>query len=102
MKLYEYDRERFGGDKTAINRHSVRRYVDIETGEEYTLNKTLDACPPCYQAEGPRAHDRKRIFTPSVKGLDAYWGSGWTWRKAVAHFLQHLGAEVVGRSIGRW
>lgn len=97
MKLFEYDRERFGGDKTAINRHSVRRYVDIETGDQYTLDKTLDGAPPFYHAEGPRAHDRTRPFTPSVKHLAECWGDGWPWRKAVRALLQALDATIVGR-----
>ena len=67
-------RERFGGDKRAINRHSVRVYECA--GQTFTLDRVNDACPP-YFTLGQDSTGK----TLPVNG-ERLWGDGWSWGKA--------------------
>lgn len=99
LKEIKSEREVFGNDGRAINRHSIRIYEDAKTGEFFEINKTLDGAPPFYELHSRSDLRRKTannhtwlesfagssgpIFTPCIKvdGED-FWGSGITWRQA--------------------
>jgi hypothetical protein len=89
-----FGRESFGGDSDAINRHSIRHYVS-SSGSEYTLDRTLDGCPPFFTLW---AHTTSRhAFIPSfgravpVDGAEQ-WGDGWSWSRAEAAALAAINA----------
>jgi hypothetical protein len=70
-------RDRFGSDKRAINRHSVRYY---QYGPyRYMLDRTLDVKPPYFILY----QQGTSVFTPIVKvnGKGA-WGDDWSWARA--------------------
>ena len=95
LKLVEIGRETYGHDERAINRHSERRYR-ADDGRLFVLSKTLDGCPPFFEAYGP--------FTDEYRGLlprlpihgREYWGDGWSWKRAIAAFCREIEAEVKG------
>ena len=91
--LTEVRRERYGRDRRAINRHSDRRYRD-GGGSLYLLSRTLDGCPPFFEAYGPFAADRQGHLPRLPVGGREYWGDGWSWKRALAAFLGELGAEL--------
>lgn len=95
MKLTLIDHERYGGDDTAINKHSVKTYQD-EAGNLYQLNRTLDGVPPFFEAYGPYKKGFQGILPRlKVAGQD-YWGNGISWNKAEKLFhaaLRKTGVE---------
>ena len=83
-------RERFGGDKHAINKHSIRIYED-QRGRRWYLDKTLDGVPPFYSVSGPWTPGTK-TFAPHLKVMgENYWGSGLGWTSAVHRFFFAVG-----------
>jgi hypothetical protein len=94
--LTEIGREVYGHDRRAINKHSERTYED-ERGLRYVLSRTLDGCPPFYEAYGPFNREHEGVL-PSlkVKGRE-YWGSGWDWARAIRAFCAELQATVVAK-----
>lgn len=96
-QLTEISRETYGGDDRAINRHCERRYRDKQ-GKRYVLSRTLDGCPPFFEAYGPYKANHEGIL-PRLK-IDGheYWGSGWSWRKALEAFGRTLNAVIEGSS----
>jgi len=99
--LKEIKRETYGHDARAINRHAERLYED-EAGNRYVLSRTLDGCPPFFEAYGPFREDHEGLL-PRLKVLGReYWGDGWTWRKAVLTFCKELNANIrIKRTSGR-
>ena len=83
--LTEIEREYFGNDKRAINRHSVRTFRD-EYGNLYKLDRCLDAMPRYFTAYGPY-HNFTRGLLPwlKVQGKET-WGEGLSWNKALVLF----------------
>lgn len=85
--LHEIERETFGHDARAINKHSIRIYTD-QGGNLYQLDLTLDGIPPFFSASGPYRPDFIGILPRlKIKGQD-YWGSGWGWEKAEQLFIE--------------
>ena len=94
MKLSDYknrdEREVYGHDDRAINRHSVRRYsVPGHTPAIY-LDKTLDGSPPFYELYD-FSNGSLAVNIP-VDGK-RYWGDGLPWNQAV---------ELAGEAIDKW
>jgi hypothetical protein len=86
MKLTQIDRDYYGHDERAINKHSVRVYED-EKGQRYNLSRTTDGIPRFFEAYGPYAADFLG-FLPRFKVNDRdYWGEGIGWKKAQRIFL---------------
>jgi hypothetical protein len=95
VKEFPNLRERFGGGKTAINKHSVRYYG--HGGQHYRLDRTLDASPPFFTLESLQVNpgqDFERAYfygelphqipkTLKVNG-QRHWGDGFTWKQAEA------------------
>jgi hypothetical protein len=76
--LAEVFREVYGHGPRAINLHSVR------------LSRTLDGCPPFFEAYGPYRTDHEGVLPRlKVNGQD-YWGSGWSWQRAFKAFCKEL------------
>lgn len=87
LTLTEISRETYGHDQRAINRHQERRYRS-PTGMLYVLSRTLDGCPPFFEAYGPFTDECVGIFPRlKVNGLE-YWGDGWSWDRAYRAFHQ--------------
>jgi hypothetical protein len=94
-----FSRESFGGDTNAINRHSVRRYVDSD-GCEFSLDRTLDASPPFFSLWSfPVATNHPWLpalgESVPVDGADCF-GDGWSWQQAETAALaaiRSLGSE---------
>ena len=101
MELAEIksEREVFGNDGRAINKHSIRIYEDAQTGEFFEINKTLDGVPPFYELFSRSDLRRKTvnkhtwlesissqlspIFPERIKAdKQEYWGDGITWLQA--------------------
>ena len=91
--LTEVSREIYGHSARAINRHSERKYRDTD-GNLYVLSRTLDGCPPFFEAYGPYRPDHEGCL-PQLRVMgQEYWGDGWTWQSAVRAFCKELGAEI--------
>ena len=95
--LIETGRERHGNDKRAINRHSVRRYVD-HTGHVYLVDRVLDAVPPYFQFCGPVTPEFCGLM-PNIKlppDLEDEWGDNIpdmnfiSWSRAFKAFVGSL------------
>lgn len=83
--LAEIERDYYGHDGKAINKHSDRTYKD-EYGNLYMLSRTTDANPRFFEAYGPYTSDfRGALPRLKVNGLD-YWGDGISWNKAIEMF----------------
>jgi hypothetical protein len=104
------DREYYGNDTRAINRHSVRCYAIPGHSSRIHIDRILDASPPCYEmyyfelegisqrlAEMGR-HVCDLATTIPVNG-QRYWGEGLTWNQAIEvanqaiNFLMEHGDE---------
>ena len=92
-QLTEIRRETYGHDSRAINRHSERWYRD-STGRLYVLSRTLDGCPPFFEAYGPFGEDREGLLPRLLVDGQQYWGDGWPWRRAITAFCHTLGAVI--------
>lgn len=90
-RLIEVNRETYGHDARAINRHSDRKYRD-ENGKFYLLSRTMDGIPPFFEAYGPYAADCVGLLPRIKVNGQAYWGGGWNWARAVRAFLKEIGA----------
>jgi len=91
--LTEISRETYGHDDRAINKHSERKYRDAY-GNLYVLSRTLDGCPPFFEAYGPcRPEYQGALPRLRVMGQE-YWGDGWTWQAAVKGFCRELRATI--------
>ena len=94
MKLLtEVGRETYGNDHRAINRHSERTYRD-QHGDLYVLSRTLDGCPPFFEAYGPYRPEHQGVLPRLHVMGQEYWGDGWTWPAALKAFCQELYAII--------
>jgi len=91
--LVEIGRQVYGHDGRAINRHSERTYRD-EAGQLFILSRTLDGCPPFFEAYGPYGEDHEGHLPHLKIGGQEYWGDGWTWQHAIKAFCQELNATI--------
>ena len=91
--LIEIGRETYGHDERAINRHSERWYRDAD-GNQYVLSRTLDGCPPFFEAYGPFPENYEGLLPRLRVNGKEYWGGGWSWVRALREFT----AEIRGRS----
>ena len=81
MRELAEKRETFGGsDGRALNKHSVRIYE--HEGRLFTLDRTLDACPPFFTLTRQPASGEGLSETIRVNGED-HWGDGYSWPRAV-------------------
>ena len=103
MNLNDYEledeRQVFGNDTQAINRHSVRVYKIPGHDGKFYLDKTLDMLPPHYNLytfPNARWNDQHGIPTFAqnipVNG-EQYFGAGLPWAKAI---------ELAGDAIEKW
>lgn len=79
--IHEIDRDYYGHDERAINKHSTRTYTD-EDGNLYKLDRTLDGVPPFFAAYGPYSPDFKGILPRLLIDGKEYWGDGISWNQA--------------------
>jgi len=93
MTLTETERETYGHDERAINRHCSRYYSD-EHGNRYMLSRTLDGCPPFFEAYGPYKANHAGVLPRLKVDGQEYWGTGWNWRKALSAFCRTLNAVI--------
>ena len=93
MELIEIRRETYGHDCRAINRHSERWFRDKD-GNLYVLSKTLDGCPPFFEAYGPFPEEHEGLLPRLLIDGQEYWGDGWSWKRATAAFCHGLSAEI--------
>jgi hypothetical protein len=91
--LKEVMRETYGNDGRSINRHTERRFQD-EKGNLFVLSRTLDGCPPFFEAYGPYGKDHVGVLPRLRVAGREYWGSGWSWRPALALFCHELKAVI--------
>ena len=103
--LKEIGRETYGHDGRAINKHSDRTYRD-GNGNLYVLSRTLDGCPPFFEAYGPYQEDHQGLlprlrvgskdYPPSLGSYGGLcWGGGWTWKQAIQTLCAEIGARVM-------
>lgn len=93
--LKEIGRETYGHDGRAINKHSDRTYRD-GNGNLYVLSRTLDGCPPFFEAYGPYQEDHQGGLLPRLRvGSKDYWGGDWTWKQAIQALCAEIGARVM-------
>ena len=85
IALVEISSETYGRDHRAINRHRESRYRTPD-GRLYILSKTLDGCPPFFEAYGPFEPDHQGLLPRLLVNGRDYWGDGWTWERAFAAF----------------
>jgi hypothetical protein len=100
LVLVEIDRDVFGNDEDAINRHSIRVYevkgrsLILGRNTRFQLDRTLDVDRPYFQLYGP--YDAKfRGVLPTILINDCqYWGDTWSWRKAEEAMCRALNATI--------
>jgi hypothetical protein len=91
--LVEIGRKTFGHDACAINRHNERKYRD-QAGNLYVLSRTLDGCPPFFEAYGPYKPEHQGVL-PRFRVMNKeYWGDGWAWSVAIKAFCRELHATI--------
>lgn len=98
VELKQY-RETYGNDESAINRHSVRLY---QHGKRlFILDKTLDACPPCFNLSEIQTKDGVIVdgtVNHTIRVNDKeYWGDGFPWAKAERAVMTTLDAAGISR-----
>lgn len=81
LQLTEINRDTYGHDHRAINKHSDRTYRD-QHGTLYMLSKTLDGIPPFYEAYGPYRKGHRGLLPRLLVNGQEYWGDGWSWPEA--------------------
>ena len=91
--LKEIMRETYGRDDRSINKHSARTFED-EKGNLIVLSRTLDGCPPFFEAYGPYSKDHVGVLPRLRVAGREYWGGGWSWRKALMLFCHELKARI--------
>lgn len=94
ITLTEVSREVYGNDTRAINRHSEREFQVGNDRIRYNLSRTLDAFPPFFEAYGPYRDDHRGILPRLKVGGLAYWGDGWSWKRALKAFCAELNATI--------
>ena len=99
VELTEIGRDVYGHDARAINRHSERRYR-AEDGSLYVLSRTLDGCPPFFEAYGPYRDDHCGVLPRLRVDGREYWGDGWSWKQAVRAFCTALNATMAEQQKG--
>ncbi len=92
--LKEIKRESYGHDERAINRHSERWYEN-DKGQIYVLSRTLDGCPPFFEAYGPFKESHQGLLPRLLVKDKEYWGGDWTWKQAVKALCAEIGAWVM-------
>ena len=92
-QLIEIRRGTYGHDSCAINRHSERRYRDGD-GNLYVLSRTLDGCPPFFEAYGPFPEDHEGLLPRLLVDGQEYWGDAWSWTRAMAALCHEINAEI--------
>lgn len=92
-QLTETNRVVYGHDESAINLHSARYYHD-EAGRRYMLSHMLDGSPPFFEAYGPYSADHQGILPRLKVDGQEYWGSGWSWQKALKAFCRTINAVI--------
>ena len=95
-QLIEVSRETYGHDDRAINKHSERWYED-RRGRIYVLSRTLDGCPPFFEAYGPFAEDHQGLLPRLRVNGKGCWGDGWKWKQAIKAFCAEIGAVITRR-----
>ena len=94
MNLNDYEvreeREIYGNDTRAINRHSVRCYRVPGNTVKIFLDKTLDASPPCYELY---TFDMGVVIANIPVNGKRFFGDGLTWGQAI---------KVAGEAIEAW
>jgi len=95
-QLIEVSHETYGHDNRAINKHSERRYED-ETGCLYVLSRTLDGCPPFFEAYGPFRKKHTGLLPRLLVKDKEYWGDGWTWSQAINALCFEINALISRR-----
>lgn len=85
------ERERYGNDATAINKHSVRTY-EVEGFGDVRLSRTLDGCPPFFELYYFKAGAAISTSIPVDGGR--YFGDGLTWREAEAKMREAMESGV--------
>jgi len=78
-------------DRRSIGRHSQRVYV--HNGIRYLLDRTLDASLPFFTLT--RFTDKALMGREIEVNNERYWGSGWSWTKAIAAAQ----AEIAGLGV---
>ena len=92
-ELIEIRRETYGHDRRAINRHSERWFRDRD-GNLYVLSRTLDGCPPFFEAYGPFPQDHEGLLPRLLVDGMQYWGDGWSWPRAIDAFTGEVRART--------
>ena len=89
MGLTLINDETYGHDVKSINKHRDKTFED-KRGNLYVLSKTLDGCPPFYEAYGPFSSDFQGI-TPRllIDGSD-YFGDAKSWQWAEKKFRETI------------
>jgi len=94
IKELRSERQTYGGDKRAINRHSERTYKSSR-GNKYILSKTLDGSPPFYEvyydeSHVPLGYMMSKIMRHIRINGESYWGNGLTWKQAEEIFFAEI------------
>jgi len=94
-------RETYGNDETAINKHSVRIY---RLGKQvFQLNRTLDMVPPCFDLTVvPYDHAKNvrpygAIYKTVRVECRERWGDGESWADAERTLMKHFGVAGITR-----
>ena len=94
--LTELCRERFGGDRRAINRHSVRYYL-VESGLILAMDRTTDGMPMFFSTTLRKVDFVGVVPSLRIEGQQC-WGSGYSWIKALRILEKELEVTVVSAS----
>ncbi len=91
-------RESYGGDKNAINRHSVRYYEWPDVGF-FAIDRTLNGNPKFFELtelyHDPRKQSEKFYIPRTIPiGRNRYFGDGLNWPQA-----EQLASEAIQKII---
>ena len=89
MNLMLINDETYGHDAKSINKHRDKTFED-KKGNLYVLSKTLDGCPPFYEAYGPFSSDFQGITPRLLIDGQHYFGDGKSWQWAEKKFRETI------------
>ena len=103
MSLMLINDETYGHDVKSINKHRDKTFED-KKGNLYVLSKTLDGCPPFYEADGPFLQNFQGITPRLLIDGQHYFGDDKSWQWAEKKFREAIAKRqktlMNGRSIG--
>jgi hypothetical protein len=99
MSLMLINDETYGHDVKSINKHRDKTFEDKKSNL-YVLSKTLDGCPPFYEAYGPFLQNFQGITPRLLIDGQHYFGDAKSWQWAEKKFREVIAKKI--EDIDEW